>query len=83
MGIDINYLKKEQISDIIYNYLDYMYCDNCRYDSEITDDDCHCEDCHRKMNRWGISRATCDILAEKISNGFKLSIENMKIESLD
>lgn len=56
----------KQISDIIYNYLDYMYCDNCRYDSEITDDEDHCEDCYRKMNRWAISKNTCDFIADKI-----------------
>lgn len=27
-----------------------------------------CEDCHRKMNGWGISRSACDMLADKILN---------------
>ena len=58
-------MTKEQISDLIYNWLDYMYCDNCRFDSEISGTDA-CEDCHRKYNGWGISRTTCDLLAEKI-----------------
>lgn len=50
-----------KIADIIYKELNYMYCDNCRYNSEIVDKDeygCNpnCEDCHRKYNGWGISR---------------------------
>ena len=62
----------EEIADIIYNKLNYMYCDNCRYDSEK---DCEtegdftfdpCEECHRKSNGWAISKATCELIASKI-----------------
>ena len=38
---------KEEISNLIYEYIDYMYCDNCRYNFEIPDT-CNCDDCHRK-----------------------------------
>ena len=59
-------MDKDKIVNIIYDYLYYMYCDNCRYDSEITDDEYHCEECYRKMNRWGISKDTCERIADKI-----------------
>lgn len=49
-----------KIADIIYRELNYMYCDNCRYNNhtplEDENGDNPCEDCHRKYNGWGISR---------------------------
>lgn len=49
----------EKIAEIIYEELPYMYCDNCRYATEITEDPDRiftpCDDCHRKYNGWGIS----------------------------
>lgn len=59
---------KEKISELIYETLDYMYCDNCRYSSEKTDKSKYnpCEDCYRKMNGWAVAKGTCDRLAEKI-----------------
>ena len=57
-------MDKSQVSDLIYERLDYMYCDNCRYDSEIPGK--WCEDCHRKSNGWGISRHEADNLAALI-----------------
>ena len=71
-------LTKQDISDIIYYNVDYMYCDNCRYNTERYNrefekyedakpsDYCPCDDCHRKMNGWAISRAEADYLAKKI-----------------
>lgn len=57
----------EMISDIIYDYVDYMYCDNCRYSHELVEEsESACGDCHRKNNGWGISRITADSIAEKI-----------------
>ena len=63
---------------MIYESLNYMYCDNCRFDSEISEDYCEnndiyygCEDCHRKYNGWGISKHEANRLAkeiEKLSN---------------
>ena len=52
---------------MIYDSLDYMYCDNCRYNSEINDEN-SCDDCHRKYNSWAISRSECNWLARAITN---------------
>ena len=54
-----------KIADIIYRELNYMYCDNCRYNSEVVDLDEYgvnpnCEVCHRKYNGWGISKAEAE-----------------------
>ena len=56
---------KEEISNLIYEYIDYMYCDNCRYNFEIPDT-CNCDDCHRKYVNWAVSRYDCELLAERI-----------------
>ena len=65
--------KKQAITTLIYNDLDYMYCDNCRFGSEISEEESierfgywGCEDCHRKYNGWGISQATAEYLAKEI-----------------
>ena len=57
----------DKIAQIIYNNLPYMYCDNCRYNSEI-EDEYGCEGCHRKYNGWGISMATAKGIAKEIKN---------------
>lgn len=57
----------DKIAQIIYDNLSYMYCDNCRYNSEI-EDEYGCEDCHRKYNGWGISMAIAKGIAKEISN---------------
>lgn len=64
---------QQKISDIIYDQLNYMYCDNCRFNSELNREQFEkengywgCEDCHRKYNGWGISRFECNSLARKI-----------------
>lgn len=62
-------MEKQKISDLIYNALDYMYCDNCRHNSETHDNGYGgdpCEDCHRKSNGWAVSRSTSNYLADKI-----------------
>ena len=56
---------KEEISNLIYEYIDYMYCDNCRYNFEIPDT-CNCDDCHRKYVNWDVLRYDCDLLSERI-----------------
>lgn len=63
-------MTKQEISDLLYSELCYMYCNNCRCNSELSPEDINygCEDCYRKYNGWGISRATCDALANKILN---------------
>lgn len=63
------YSKKENIAQIIYKNLDYMYCDNCRFNSEIKENDSDewgCDDCHRKYNGWGISMQTSKRIAKEI-----------------
>lgn len=72
--------QEQEISDLLYKSLDYMYCDNCRFNFEISEEESEkeygywgCEDCHRKYNGWKISRNTCDILAKKISKIIKES----------
>lgn len=66
--------KEDKISQIIYDSLGYMYCDNCRYNNEfnremaIKDEDYDpCDDCHRKYNGWAVSKETCDDITRKIS----------------
>lgn len=41
---------KEEISNLIYEYINYMYCDNC----------------HRKYVNLAVSRYDCDLLAGRI-----------------
>lgn len=76
--------REEAISNFIYDSLDYMYCDNCRFNSEVESDNA-CEDCHRKYNGWGISRRTSDILSEKICKMLPTADvrENIKGEWID
>lgn len=61
--------KKEGVAKIIYDNLSYMYCDNCRFNSEINEEDSDewsCDDCHRKYNGWGISMQTSRRIAKDI-----------------
>lgn len=65
--------KGQRISDLIYQTLSYMYCDNCRYSEEISEKECEliygespCEMCHRKYNGWGISMVKCNEITKKI-----------------
>lgn len=62
------YDKEDDIAKIIYNNLNYMYCDNCRCNSEIEKDsyEYSCDDCHRKYNGWGISMQTSKRIAKEI-----------------
>jgi hypothetical protein len=64
---------QHQISNLLYKEIGYMYCDNCRFNTELDEEQFEkengywgCDDCHRKYNGWGISRAECDSLARKI-----------------
>lgn len=62
---------KKNIADIIYNSLPYMYCDNCRYNSEEEGEyGDPCEDCHRKYNGWAISKGTSEGIANDIQRFF-------------
>lgn len=62
------YDKEDDVAKIIYDNLNYMYCDNCRCNSEIEKDSCEygCDDCHRKYNGWGISMQTSKRIAKEI-----------------
>ena len=49
----------QEIAELLYNEIGYMYCDNCRFSSEIIEEDSDewkCDECHRKYNGWGISK---------------------------
>lgn len=66
--------KEQVIANLIYDDLNYMYCDNCRFSVEISEEESMrrfgywgCEDCHRKYNGWGISKSNAEYLAKKIS----------------
>lgn len=63
---------KDKISELLYNELDYIYCDNCKFCS-VSEEESNekygywgCEDCHRKYMGWEISKKFSDKLAEKI-----------------
>lgn len=62
------YDKEDDIAKIIYDNLNYMYCDNCRCNSEIEKDSYEygCDNCHRKYNGWGISMQTSKRIAKEI-----------------
>lgn len=68
---------KDKISELLYNELDYIYCDNCKFFS-ISEEESNekygywgCEDCYRKYMGWKISKKFSDKLAEKIMNIIK------------
>ena len=61
--------KQNDIANIIYSTLDHMYCDNCRFSSEIKEsdsDEWNCDECHRKYNGWGISMQESNRIAKEI-----------------
>lgn len=62
------YDKEDDVAKIIYDNLNYMYCDNCRCNSEIEKNSYEygCDDCHRKYNGWGISMQTSKRIAKEI-----------------
>ncbi len=69
--------RRNAIATMIYESLDHMYCDNCRFGSEIKEADCEegmygCEDCHRKYNGWGISKKEANRLVKQIMDLEKL-----------
>nr|DAM06425.1 MAG TPA: PROTEIN/RNA Complex ribosomal subunit, ribonucleoprotein, ribosomal [Caudoviricetes sp.] len=60
---------QNDIANIIYNALDHMYCDNCRFSSEIKEsdsDEWSCDECHRKYNGWGVSMQESNRIAKEI-----------------
>ena len=60
---------QDDIASIIYSTLDHMYCDNCRFNSEIKESDKgerNCDECHRKYNGWGVSMQESNKIAKEI-----------------
>ena len=45
---------KDKIAQFIYGYLDWAYCDNCRYGN--SEQNTNCEYCHRQSIDWEISK---------------------------
>lgn len=59
---------RDKIAQFIYNYLDWAYCDNCRYNFEDSE---NCDCCHRKSIHWELSKETAEVLADKIMDIIK------------
>lgn len=59
---------KDRIVDFLYDFLDYAYCDGCRYqnDDEKEYEYDECEYCHRKQMHWGISKERAEYIANAI-----------------
>ena len=68
---------KSKISKILFEELDYIYCDNCRFANEEYDytqegyTSSPCEDCYRKMMKWEISEQFAFKITNKILNAIK------------
>lgn len=82
-------MSKEKIAEIIYEELSYMYCDNCRYATELTEDPntdaSPCDDCHRKYNGWGISMNEATRIANIIdttTEDYERAIEQTEHDAL-
>ena len=54
---------KDKIAQFIYDYLDWAYCDDCRYNFEDSE---KCGYCHRESINWELSKETAEVLADKI-----------------
>lgn len=59
---------RDKIIQLIYDYLDWAYCDDCRYNSENSGE---CEWCYRKNISWGIGKETAEVLTDKIMDIIK------------
>lgn len=60
---------KDRIADFLYDVLDHVYCDSCRYNNkkEYEYDKYHgCEDCYRKYMNWEISKERAEYIANAI-----------------
>jgi len=62
----LNKMSKKDISNLIYERLNFSWCRNCRYKKE---DSCERSECSLKYNysSWAISREEADRIAEEIS----------------
>lgn len=71
----------DKIARIIYDWLPDVYCDDCRYNSEIQDDgygNNPCEDCYRKYMGWAISKGRAQIIANDILKVVRANAKNME-----
>lgn len=60
---------ENQIVDILLNKLESVYCNNCSSNKlKSSDEDCYCEECHRKNMNWSISEKTAKQIAKEILN---------------
>lgn len=56
----------EESVKFIYEELNEAYCYNCRGDSEDNEREDRCVWCHRKEQRWAISKGQAEYIAKKI-----------------
>lgn len=63
-------MSKKDISNLIYERLNFSWCRNCRYKEEEINFNL-CRECSLRYDHssWGVSRNECDILADEIIKG--------------
>lgn len=73
---------EKEISSLIFDNLDHIYCDNCKF-SGLKEDESKekydywgCDDCHRKMMGWELSKSEADRMAKSILVLLKLKEDN-------
>lgn len=59
---------RDKIAQFIYDYLDWAYCENCRYNFEDSE---KCDCCYRKSINWELSEETAGVIADKIMDIIK------------
>lgn len=60
---------RDKIAQLIYDYLDWAYYDNCQCGNG--EQNSNCEFCHRKNINWRISKTTANELADGIMDIIK------------
>ena len=51
---------EQEIKELLYEKLSYIYCDNCRGDESA------CDECIRKQMGWQASDSFCESIAKEI-----------------
>ena len=73
---------EKEISSLIFDNLDYIYCDNCKFnglgeeEAKEKYDYWGCDNCHRKMMGWELSKSESDRMAKSILILLKLKEED-------